>query len=75
MSHPLTPGTRVYHHGQQWTAARKGTAIVREAKGPYHDGSWEYRVDATRDFSRRPGPANPMDRSTWWSSSATHPAA
>lgn len=74
-THPLPVGTRVYHHNQQWSAARAGTATVREVRGPYRDGSWEYRVDATADFSRQPGPANPENRSTWWNSLATIPAA
>lgn len=71
---PLEPGTRVRHYGQQWSAARQGTATVREVRGPWPDGSYEYRVDATEDFSRQPGPDNPETRSTWWSSWATVPA-
>ncbi|MET8978532.1 hypothetical protein ABZX85_23230 [Streptomyces sp. NPDC004539] len=69
--HPLSVGARVRHYGQQWPAARKGTATVREVVGPLHDGSYEYRVDATADFSRQPGPDNPENRSTWWPSDAT----
>jgi hypothetical protein len=72
--HPLAPGTRVRHYGQQWPAARSGTATIREVQGPLHDGTYEYRVDATEDFSRRPGPDNPETRSAWWSSTATIPA-
>lgn len=74
-AHPLPVGTRVRHYGQQWTAARAGTATVREVNGPLHDGAYEYRVDATQDFSRRPGPDNPETRSTWWSSETTIPAS
>lgn len=73
-AHPLPVGARVRHYGQQWSAARAGTATVREVKGPLHDGSYEYRVDATQDFSRQPGPDNPETRSTWWSSETTIPA-
>ena len=75
MPEPLPVGTRVRHHGQQWTAARNGTATIREVRGPYHDGTYEYRVDTTQDFSRRPGPDNPETRSTWWNSTATIPTA
>lgn len=71
MNHPLPAGTRVRHYGQQWSAARRGTATIREVRGPWHDGTYEYRVDATEDFSRQPGPDNPETRSTWWSSEAT----
>lgn len=74
MTHPLPVGTRVRHYGQQWTAARTGTATVRAVKGPYSDGTYEYRILATEDFSRRPGPDNPETRDTWWSSEATIPA-
>jgi hypothetical protein len=70
-THPLPVGTRVRHYGQQWPAARQGTATVREVKGPYQDGSYEYRVTAGQDFSRRIGPDNPETRETWWSSTAT----
>lgn len=72
---PLPVGARVRHYGQQWPAARQGTATIREVRGPWPDGSYEYRVDATQDFSRRPGPDNPETRETWWSSTATIPAA
>lgn len=74
MTGPLPVGTRVRHYGQQWPAARTGTATIREVVGPLHDGSYEYRVLATVDFSRRPGPDNPEARETWWSSLATVPA-
>lgn len=70
---PMASGTRVHHINQQWAAARHGTATIREIKGPYRDGSYEYRVDATEDFSRQPGPENPETRSVWWSSLATIP--
>ncbi|MEU1272998.1 hypothetical protein [Streptomyces sp. NPDC005799] len=72
-AHPLPVGTRVRHYGQQWAAARRGTATIRESKGPYRDGSYEYRVTTTVDFSRRPSPDNPETRETWWSSTATIP--
>jgi hypothetical protein len=74
MTQPLPVGTRVRHYGQQWPAARAGTATIREIKGPYNDGSFEYRVTTTEDFSRRPGPNNPETRDTWWNSLATIPA-
>ncbi|MER5816805.1 hypothetical protein [Streptomyces californicus] len=74
MTTPLPVGARVRHYGQQWPAARTGTATVLEAKGPCSDGTWEYRVLATQDFARRPGPDNPETRETWWNSTATTPA-
>ncbi|MGW1784885.1 hypothetical protein ACWCQQ_38145 [Streptomyces sp. NPDC002143] len=74
MTHPLPAGTRVRHYGQQRPAARQGTATIREAVGPLHDGSYEYRVLATVEFSRRPGPDNSETSETWWSSLATIPA-
>ncbi|MGW2837342.1 hypothetical protein ACWCWD_06475 [Streptomyces sp. NPDC001493] len=70
---PLPVGTRVHHYGQQWLAARHGTATIREIQGPWPDGTYEYRVDATQDFSRRPSPDNPETRPAWWSSTATIP--
>ncbi|MFG2734419.1 hypothetical protein ACGFX7_06310 [Streptomyces harbinensis] len=75
MTHPLPVGARVRHYGQQWPAARAGTATVRDVQGLLPDCTYEYRVQATRDFSRGPGPDNPEDRDAWWSSSATIPAA
>lgn len=76
MTAPLPVGTRVTHINQQWAnsvVAPRGTAEILEARGPYNDGSYEYRVLAARDFSRRPGPDNPLVRETWWSSNATQP--
>lgn len=73
MTAPLPAGTRIAHINQQWAISRTspgGTAEILEARGPYNDGSWEYRVLACRDFSRRPGRDNPMDRETWWNSLA-----
>lgn len=72
--HPLPAGTRVRHYGQQWAAARTGTATIREAVGPQYDGSYEYRVTAGEDLSRRTGPDDPETRETWWSSLAVVPA-
>jgi hypothetical protein len=75
--HPLPIGTRFRHYGQQWAAARRGTATIHEAKGPYHDGAYEYWVTATVDFSRPPSPDNPETRETretWWASYMTIPA-
>jgi hypothetical protein len=69
-AHPLPAGTRVRHYGQQWPAARRGTATIVDAKGPYNDGSWEYLVLAGADFSRATGPDNPETREAWWSSLA-----
>jgi hypothetical protein len=71
---PLFPSRRVYHCNQRWEAARRGTATITAVKGPYNDGSYEYEVLTTEDFSRRPGPDNPETRRTWWSSLATIPA-
>jgi hypothetical protein len=73
LTHPLPVGARVRHYGQQWPAARTGTATVREVKGPWPDGCYEYRVTAGVDFSRRTGPDNPERREAWWSSTATIP--
>jgi hypothetical protein len=73
MTAPLSVGARVSHISQEWatsSTAPDGTAQIVEVRGPYNDGSYEYLVLACRDFSRRPGPANPMDRETWWSSLA-----
>jgi hypothetical protein len=73
--HPLPVGTYVYHRSQEW--ARRlagGTAVIQSVTGPYHDGAYEYTVLSCRDFSRRPGPDNPMDRETQWASYATRPA-
>ena len=72
--HPLSVGTRVRHCGQQWGSARLGTATIKEIKGPYRDGSYEYLVTTGEDFSRRPGPENPETRQTWWASYTTIPA-
>jgi hypothetical protein len=72
---PLKPGRRVYHHNQQWAAACLGTATIREVKGPYSDGSYEYLVTTAEDFSRRPSDTNPETRTVWWSSLATIPTA
>ncbi|MFE2850575.1 hypothetical protein ACFXJO_05505 [Streptomyces lavendulae] len=61
------------HVNQQWATsalAPDGTAEILEVRGLYNDGAYEYRVLAARDFSRRPGPDNPLDRETWWSSQA-----
>ncbi|MER5875408.1 hypothetical protein ABT119_05705 [Streptomyces sp. NPDC001910] len=48
--HPLPTGTRVRHYGQQWEAARSGTATIREAQGPLRHGTYEYRVTTGEDF-------------------------
>lgn len=75
MPEPLPVGTAVTHVSQQWAPRiLGGTAVIREVKGPYYDGSFEYLVCACRDFSRRPAADNPMDRETWWSSLAVRPA-
>lgn len=73
--HPLDVGARVFHSGQIWARSLLGgTAVIREVLGPYHDGAYEYVVDACRDFSRQPGDDNPMDRRTQWASYMTVPA-
>lgn len=67
--HPLPLYTRVYHGGQQWHRSHmNGTAVVIGIYGPRHDGSFEYRVMAGEDFSRRTGPDNPEVRITEWAS-------
>lgn len=75
-NHPLPAGTRVTHINQQWAnhhTTPDGTAEILEARGPYPCGTWEYKVRRCRDFSRRPGPDNPMDAETWWTSPAVRP--
>ncbi len=71
---PLTPGTRISHAAQQWatrTRYPQGTAVIVGADStPCADGSWEYDVLRCRDFSRGPGPDNPMDTPTRWNSLA-----
>lgn len=67
----LPAGTRVKHVNQQW--ARTATATIRDIKGPYNDGSYEYLVTAGVDFSRPLGPDNPETHETWWSSLAVRP--
>lgn len=71
---PLRPGTRVFHRAQEWAfGSVDGTAVVLAVEaGPFRDGSYEYRVRAGREFSRPPGPGNPEDRETVWSSLACH---
>jgi hypothetical protein len=64
--HPLPQSTLVRHIGQQW--ARAATAVIVDWTGPYPDGSYEYRVRAGVDFSRRIGPDNLAVRETQWSS-------
>lgn len=72
---PLSVGTAVTHVSQQWAPRIPGgTAVILEVEGPCRDGSYEYQVRAARDFSRRPGVENPMDRVTWWSSLAVRVA-
>jgi hypothetical protein len=74
--HPLPVGQRVYNsRGQQWACSLPGgTAVIREVIGPDHRGDYEYVVDGCREFSRQPGPDNPMDRRTQWQSYNTAPA-
>jgi hypothetical protein len=67
----LPVGTRVRHAGQEWATsvlAPKGTAVVVGVGHTHADGTFEYKVMAGRDFSRRIGPDNPMDRLTEWNS-------
>lgn len=71
----LPVGTAVYHGAQRWAQLLVGgTGVITEVSGPCSDGSWEYVVMGTRDFSRRPGPGNPMTRETQWNSSHTRRA-
>jgi hypothetical protein len=72
--HPLPVGARVRHYGQQYPAARAGTATITEVKGPYRDGSYEYLVNTGADLSRPPSESNPETDLRWWSSFATLPA-
>jgi len=71
---PLPVGTRVYHARQEWARRENlATGTVREIKGPYHDGTYEYVVTTGEDISRRLGPDNPETRTTQWSSWLTAP--
>jgi hypothetical protein len=73
--HPYPAGTRVHHISQEWARTLSGgTATVLTHKGPWPDGSYEYQVRTTADFSRQPGPNNPETRETWWASHAALPA-
>ncbi|PPS89423.1 hypothetical protein [Streptomyces sp. MH60] len=73
--HPLPVGAKVFHAGQMWAHNLVGgTAVIVEVAGPYRDGSYEYVVDVCREFSRRPGPDNPMDQRSQWASYMTRPA-
>lgn len=73
--HPLPVGAKVFHVGQLWARTLiGGTAVVVEVKGPYRDGAYEYVLDACQEFSRRPGPDNPMNQRSQWASYATRPA-
>jgi hypothetical protein len=76
VQHPLAVGARVYNsRGQQWAhSVPGGTAVVLEVLGPDHRGDYEYVVDGCREFSRQPGPDNPMNRRTQWASYNTAPA-
>lgn len=70
--HPFEPGDLVCHINQEWARAERiVTARVTEVKD-CGDGTFEYQVDATQEFSRRPSKDNPMTRPTWWNSRATH---
>ena len=62
------PGDRVYHSGQQYPEAMKGTATVLEVH-PQGDGTTEYLVQ--RDAPIVPGMKNDP---TWWASYHTLPA-
>jgi hypothetical protein len=67
--HPYPVGAKVFSAGQIWArSVPGGTAVVKEVIGPDHRGDYEYVVDACRNFARRPGPDNPMDRRTQWAS-------
>lgn len=69
MNHPFPPGTRVYHHGQQYIQAQEhGTAVLLEAV-PQRDGTYEYKVQ--RDKPLFEGGSN---EPTWWASYATRVA-
>lgn len=70
---PLPVGTRVYHANQHWASTLPGgTAKIIEVR-PW-TGGHAYQVLTARDFSRRPGPDNPLTRNTWWYSSEIHSA-
>jgi hypothetical protein len=60
--HPLPPGTRVRHYGQQYDEALEGTATVLRAE-EQRDGTYEYLVQ--RDKPLMPGMRN---EPTYWAS-------
>ncbi|MFJ4902951.1 hypothetical protein [Streptomyces sp. NPDC088727] len=67
-------GTRVRHSGQEWATpvvAPRGTAVVVAVGREHQDGTREYEILTGEDFSRRPGPNNPLARRTEWNSSRT----
>ncbi|MGW1436782.1 hypothetical protein ACWD7M_16225 [Streptomyces griseus] len=71
VAEPYAVGTRVRHTGQEWaraTAAPKGTAVVVAVGPEHHGGTREYEVLAAEEFSRRPGPDNPLTKRTEWNS-------
>lgn len=71
--HPYGTGAMICHINQMWAVAGNiATAVVHEVKGPCGDGSYEYLVTTTEDFSTRPSEDNRMLRRTWWNSRAVH---
>jgi hypothetical protein len=62
------PGARVYHSGQQYPEAMRGTATVLEVH-PQGDGTFEYLVQ--RDQPVLPGMSN---EPTFWASYHTRGA-
>lgn len=67
-TYPLPVQSRVYHYGQQYPGAARGTGTVLEYRVS-RDGTCEYLVQ--RDTRILPGTPN---ESTWWSSRVTYPA-
>jgi hypothetical protein len=73
--HPLPVGARVHHYAGRYSCWYFGPSdqvtdrdnggvfwgTVLEAKGPYHDGSYEYRVQGDE-------PLVETDAERWWSS-------
>lgn len=71
----FAPGDRIMHRAQMFAYSHVGgTAVVVEVLGPYHDGAYEYVVDACEEFANFPSADNPMTRRTQWASYMTLPA-
>ena len=70
--HPFQRGDMVCHMNQEWAVAEHlATAVISEVQD-CGDGTYEYKVTTAQDFSRRPGPDNPLTRPSQWNSRMTY---